>query len=232
MRASFTPDLQIENEYLITGDRLHHLVKVIRIEEGDELLLINGQGLQVKTKVLVATKRELRLGFLESHKAPRKYLMDLALGMPKREALELCLKEATELGFRRIFLIRSEFSQMKYPDDDRVENLIVSAMEQSNAPFLPIVTQTEWEKLPWNEFDQSVLMDSQTQDKVWKSSEFKNELPNLLIVGPEGGFSPVELGYLHQQANLKVLNLPTPILRSPTALATGAGFLLQSLLNR
>jgi RsmE family RNA methyltransferase len=53
----------------------------------------------------------------------------------------------------------------------------------------------------------------------------------LLIVGPEGGFSPSESQWLHQIKNVRVLQLPTGILRTPTAVATGAGIILESLLD-
>src|SRR5690606_39103516 len=107
---------------------------------------------------------------------------DLALGMPKRDALELCLKEATELGFRKIFLIRSDYSQMKAPEMERMEKLLVSALEQSNAPFLPLIEESRWEDLPFGEYESGLLLDSQTErpeTKVEKSG-LKSQ---LLIVG-------------------------------------------------
>lgn len=231
MRATYIPELKKESEYILTGERLHHLVNVIRIEEGEELLLFNGSGFQIKTLVTNVSKRELRLKFLEEQSSERKYILDLVIGMPKRDALDLSLKQATELGFRRIFLIKSGYSQMRFPEKERLENLLVSALEQANASFLPEVVESTWDNIPWDDYPEGVLMDSQTMGKPWKTSEFKVEEPKILIVGPEGGFTAEELSFLHQKENLKVLNLPTPILRTPTAVAAGAGFLLQSLLN-
>src|SRR5690606_2455199 len=124
---------------------LHHLVKVVRLEAGEELLLLDGHGLKVKTKVSAVTKREMRLEQLEILQEARRYEFDLALGIPKREALELSLKEATELGFRRIYLIRAEYSQMKLPELERLQRLLISALEQSNSAFLPELIETDWE---------------------------------------------------------------------------------------
>lgn len=229
MRAHYFPELSKQERYLLTGDALHHLVKVVRIDVGEELLLLNGAGLKIQTKVEAISKRELHLTFLNEEIVTRPYQFSLALGMPKREALELSLKQATELGFKDIFLIRSEYSQMRFPEAERLQNLLVSALEQSNGAYLPKVIEAKWETLPWEEFSHVVMMDS--QNKKCEKLNLSSDGNELLIVGPEGGFSGGEIEFLHQRPNLKIVNLPTPILRTPTALATGTGMMLESLLK-
>lgn len=230
MRAHWVSDLTIQDSYVLRGDSLHHLVNVVRVEAGEELLLLNGKGLVVQTIIEAINKKELKLQFKEQQSKEQSYLFDLVLGMPKREALELCLKEATELGFRKIYLVRSDYSQMRFPEKDRVEKLLVSALEQSNAPYLPEVLESHWEEVPWNSYGEIILLDSQTMNAP--SIDSTNTLASrLLVVGPEGGFSPGELIKLHQIERLKIVNLPTPILRTPTAVAVGAGLMIQSLLK-
>lgn len=230
MRAHWQNNLTVEAEYILKDEALHHLVNVIRIEKDDELLLLNGAGLCVETKVSQILKRELHLTMIKNYQQERGFTFDLALAMPKREALELCLKEATELGFRNIYLIRSDFSQIRMPEAERMEKLVVSALEQSNAPYLPQISEAAWNNIPWGNYAEALLMDSQTKIAT-TSGHPSATAPRLLIVGPEGGFSPQELTFLHSQEKVKVVNLPTPILRTPTALATGAGIMLISLLK-
>lgn len=230
MRAHWLKDLSLQESYVLKDEALHHLVNVIRIEAGEELLLLNGMGLEVRTFVESISKRELRLKFVSSSEKQRAFHFDLALAMPKREALELCLKQATELGFRKIYLIRSDYSQMKMPEVDRMEKLLVSALEQSNATYLPELIEANWEKIPFQEYAEAILMDSQTKIQT-KTAIHDETASRLLIVGPEGGFSPRELAFLHSKEAVKVVNLPTPILRTPTALAAGAGIMIQSLLK-
>lgn len=230
MRAHWLNPLQVQEQYVLRGDSLHHLVNVVRIEAGDKLLLLNGEGLFVETVIESILKKEMILKKLAAYQKERDFSFDLALGMPKRDALELCLKEATELGFRRIFLIKSDYSQMKFPEEERVHKLLVSALEQSNAPFLPEVICAKWENVPFKSYAEVILLDSQTNPEGSMESA-GGKVEKLLIVGPEGGFSPEELRFLHSSEKVKVVNLPTPILRTPTALATGAGVLLQSLLK-
>lgn len=230
MRAHWENELTVQPNYVLKDEALHHLVNVVRIETDDELLLLNGAGLFVETKVEKISKKELHLKMIKTYQVERSFTFDLALAMPKREALELCLKEATELGFRNIYLIRSDYSQMRMPEAERMEKLIVSALEQSNAPYMPKVSEATWDTIPWSNYAEALLMDSQT--KIGHVSvHHPATAPRLLIVGPEGGFSPQELTYLHAEERVKVVNLPTPILRTPTAVATGAGIMLISLLK-
>jgi len=229
MRASFQKDLIPQESYKLTGDTAHHLINVIRLELNEEVLLLNGSGLQVKTKVQQISKREILLTQLDYQNVSRNFKMDLALGIPKKEALELSLKQAVELGFRKIYLIRSEYSQTRLPEAERLESLLISSLEQSNSPYIPEIIHSTWEEIPGTEYGEILLMDSQSN--VPQSIKSNTSEGRLLIVGPEGGFSPHEIEFLHQMPGIRILNLPTPILRTPTAVATGAGIILGSLLD-
>lgn len=229
MRAIYLQHLIVQDTYLLKGDEAHHLLNVVRTNLDEEILLLNGQGLKVKTVVSFIAKRELTLTKLSDENAANKFAMDLALGIPKKEALELSLKQAVEVGFRRIYLIRSQFSQTKVPDEDRLNSILISALEQSNSAFLPEIVISGWKDLPSSDYEEILLLDSQTHVAMAPSSEHHDA--KLLIVGPEGGFSHDELSLLHRLPHLKIINLPTPILRTPTAVAVGAGIMISSLLD-
>ncbi len=228
MRAAYLKELESQEQYTLTGDLLHHLVNVIRIEKDEEILLLNGNGYSVKTSVMEISKKNLSLKRISDNRSERNSVIDVVIGIPKKDALELCLKQAVELGFRKIFLVRSEYSQTRVPETERVMSLLISALEQSNSAFLPTVSESTWEQLPWNDYGTVVLLDSQ-EGKAGKSTQASSH--NLLIIGPEGGFSPKELGFIREQKNVESILLPTPVLRTPTALAAGAGILLQRLMT-
>lgn len=228
MRAAWIYDLCEKDGYSLFGEVYHHLVHVVRLSVGNELMLLNGQGLVIKTQVEAITKKEIILTHIETLKSERSLSFDIAIGVPKKEALELCLKQATEIGVRKIFLIRGDYSQVRVPEDDRILKILVSALEQSNSPYLPEVIVTEWERIPWDTYGSKILLDSQTLNPGQNKQALTS---TLLIIGPEGGFSPRELSYLHSRDGLEVLKLPTPILRTPTALAVGAGIVLERLMD-
>lgn len=224
----YLPKLDSCEEYLLTGDLLHHLVNVTRIEKDEHLLLLNGLGFSVTAKVVEVSKKNLRLVKLKENSSSRLFNLDLVLGVPKKDALDLSLKEAVELGFRKIYLIRSDFSQTKIPDRERITSLLVSALEQSNSFFLPEVIEGSWQTVPWNDYGTVLLLDSQ---KGSLGNSHQVSAVNCLVIGPEGGFSDVELKNLKELPNLQPILLPTPILRTPTAVATGAGLILQRLMT-
>lgn len=229
MRATYLSDLIVQENYLITGDKLHHLTNVVRVEAGERLLLLNGAGLRVLTQITAVTKKNMSLRYEEHSEALREIEIDLALGMPKREALESCLKQATELGIRKIFLIKSRYSQMRFPDEARTQSLLVSALEQANNPFMPEVMETSFEALPWDDYGTALWLNSQTSEP--KNTELKKNKQALLIVGPEGGFSPEEMEFFRQKTVIESLGLPTPILRTTTAVSAGVGILLERLMK-
>jgi 16S rRNA (uracil1498-N3)-methyltransferase len=229
MRAVFIQNIVEENSFRISGDAFHHLVNVIRIQAGEEILVLNGKGLKLTAMVENISKKDLVLKEISRSLETRPYLMDLALGIPKRDALELCLREATELGIRRLYLVESDYSNIKIPEIDRLIKIMISSVEQSNSSFIPEVIQASWINLPWDDYGYKVIMDSRPRSS--KNLVPVLSSPNLLIVGPEGGFSKNEINYFDDHQLVDVLHLPTPILRTPTAVATGSGWLLQRLLD-
>jgi 16S rRNA (uracil1498-N3)-methyltransferase len=229
MRAHYLEDLKPQDDFVIKGDKAHHLINVARLTPQEEVLLLNGKGLMIWTRVEQVSKREIILRKYREKNPSAISSRDLILGIPKKEALELSLKQAVELGFRRIYLIRSAHSQIKIPDDDRLKGVLVSALEQSNAPYLPELIPTDWESVPFHTYDQVILLDSQSNSGHAKLSA--GAKVNALVVGPEGGFSSEELNLLHSLSNVAAIKLPCPILRTPTAIATGAGLLMGRLLD-
>lgn len=231
MRALYIKDLANESSYIITGESLHHLVNVARIDKGEKLLLLDGKGLNITTLVEDVSRREMKLSNLDKTNFNRTYSIDLALGVPKKDALELSLKEATELGISKVYLVRSEYSQMRLPESERIENLLISALEQSNAPYMPEISCDEWNSIPWERYKEVWLLNSQEKSNSQAQAAVE-KTQHLIIIGPEGGFSEKELLYFKGIKNLRMIHLPTPILRTPTAVAAATGMMLEYLRNR
>jgi 16S rRNA (uracil1498-N3)-methyltransferase len=228
LRAFYLKDLSRQDVYSLKGDEAHHLINVVRLQVSEELLLLNGQGLMVFTAVEFVSRKELVLKYIRHEERADSSMIDLALGIPKKEALELSLKQAVELGVGRIFLVRGDYSQIKIPELERLEALLINALEQSNSTHLPKLSSSDWENLPFGDYAQINWMNSQPTASLSLSSTKGRQ---LLMVGPEGGFSPNEVHLISKLENLQTIFLPTPILRTPTAMSAGVGFLFGRLLN-
>ena len=239
MRAVFLRNDLIPFEsqeiYCLNDDRAKHLVKVARIKEGEKVLVLDGQGTFYHCRVVELDKNKV---FLECHKIEKKernFRLDVALGVPKKEAFEHACRNSCELGVRKIIPFFSEYSQIKtLPKKERLQGILESATIQSNNPFLLDIDNnfSSFEKIKEvaitydNIFLASVFDERVSRDLNMEGLSF-NRSNNLLLVGPEGGFSKREEGELALlSCHVKKVSLPTSILRTPNAISACVGFLL------
>lgn len=225
MRANFDPNLKdykAGDEITITGDSFHHLKNVIRIKEHEELLFLNGKGHKGVSEVLEISKRHIlaKLNSLVEITDDRR--LSLVLGVPKKEAFERILKISVELNLKNVFLYYSKYAQHKVEYSPRHDKLLISALEQSNGAYLPKVSLYDPKSL--DAFER-VLMSNRVVAK--NDLKFSKDKEIAYFVGPEAGFSEdEEASILENSLNI---NLPSNILRAPTAVASGYGFITSRL---
>lgn len=229
MRAVLIPDLsEMKNlsEIEIDGDSYHHLVKVSRVEVGEEILLLDGYGAKAKAVISTLEKRRAFISILEFEITQRPEGFDLVIARTKKDSLDLILKMAVELAFNHIFIVDSEYSQRYIYSEDRVMKLLESALLQSNHLFFPKVIQKDFQT--WLEDYQKPLyiMDNNLIEK----EEKRHFGFGALCIGPEGGWSQKERDLFEQRIDsCSIIHLQGPILRSSTAVCVGAGLLMAQL---
>lgn len=234
MRAFFTEEiLDVASELKLEGETFQH-IKVVRLRANEEILLLDGKG-----KCAYATFKSLekKYAVVEINRVETKKPIAnraIAIGLVKKDALDLCLKMAVELGFNRIIPVQSRFAQSYELNNERAQRLLIQALEQSNSPWLPkLENPISFASLVENcaDYQDVVVMGM----SVGHACESLPPLgPSVLgIIGPEGGFHPEEEQSLSTLKNSSAIHLPCPILRTPTALAALAGviFTKQRLLD-
>jgi 16S rRNA (uracil1498-N3)-methyltransferase len=214
----------------IEGERAHHLLKVARVKVGDDLLLFNGKGFKLKAAVIESRKKDLSVKILEIFKEEKSNpSFDVAICLPKKNAFDEIIKISVELGLDSIIPINSEYSTRQLLNKERIQRILESALIQSNNPFLPdfkeLISLKALKEISEG-YDQVFYFSSVKKGSVVNLSIDKEKNKILLIIGPEGGLSPLEEGFLKGLKKMQTVHLPTPILRSPHALATSVGFLL------
>ena len=237
MRALYLKDLKSEihkNIVTISGEKANHLRKVVRIKVGEKILLLNGNGFSAEGLIESYNKKEIQVKILElKHKETKGPFFDLAFCTPKKNACDEIFKIATELGVGEIHPIHSEYSS-RYPlNFERVGKVLESALIQSNNPYFPKVNDV----LNFNDLGKlfvhydKVFTFSSTADVKVSRSQIKGFKKGLVVIGPEGGFSPEEEAFLESEKKTTVIHLPTPILRAPHALSVAVGFLVGCLIE-
>lgn len=236
MRSIFLKDI-IENDVAtneiieIDGKNAHHLIRVVRLKIGEKVLILNGHGIKAISEVKTIDRKVVRLSIISSELVERKHNIDLAICMPKKDALEDIIKKSVELGFTNLIPVVSKFSTGKIKDYDRAFRLAESAIIQSNNAFgLNIENEYSFDLLvsKLQEYDIIVYCDSRG---VSQSIDRKMSINDrvLVIIGPEGGLDTSEEDLLSNVSNVIGINFPTYILRSPTAVSTATGYILAKM---
>lgn len=151
--------------------------------------------------------------------------ISLALGLPEKDALKRVIFSISELGLEALFLIAAERSQAAKKRLQSLEKHQKHAIEAARQCGRPKPLRLEAKSLPdllaEESFDCKLVLDESSEAGT-SSLEFKFERA-LIFVGCEGGWSPRERAQI-EEARLRRIHLPTPILRTETA-AVCAAFL-------
>lgn len=231
MRALYLPfePEELSAQLIIEDEKFHHL-KVIRVKLGDEILLLNGRGDLVLTSVEKIDKKSISLSVQSKTKAKnRDDKVTVFLAVPKKDAFEDCVRFCVELGVSRLVPVLSRFSQFDSSHLKRTPKIIEASMEQSNNPFyLEITAPVSFEEAlkMLVQFEYFCAFSSVSQEHADQQIPRPcGTKPIAVFIGPEAGFSDKEELKL-SESGCSLLNLPVPIMRTPTALCVAIGHLL------
>ena len=178
----------------IRGEELHHAARVVRVHEGEEVELFDGEG-RAASGIVQSIEREQMIVRIErpidSRESP--IAIDLAMSIIQLEKFELVLQKATELGVRSIIPIttdRAEVRPERYRGkQERWEKIIFEATKQSGRAMIPkLEPPTTFDDVVQRE-GSKILFDAEA-DPTHHSSLITH---HLLMIGPEGGWTPREL---------------------------------------
>lgn len=223
MNIYYAPHTQINNGFAeLLDQEAIHASKVMRAHEGDALTLVDGVGGRYEGIIRRITKQSVQVEITDQEHIPRPE-PQLMLGMgiiKKRDRLEFAVEKAIELGAARICLFRSEHTIKENVRMDRLESIAISAMKQSLQSHLCEIDlfYSLEEMLDTLQADNLLVahekVDASDGDINFES--VKSAQKNLLLVGPEGGFSPEEIDdMVNRGADL--VSLGTNRLRTETA---------------
>lgn len=230
MRAIFHPNhtCRIGESFSVKDENFHHLKNVIRVREGEEVLILNGEGQRAFSKITKINRRDIELDVESLDSVTDERFLDVAFCLTKKTSFDLAIKVAVELGVRRFIPLMSEFSQSYTFSRSRIDSLVTSAILQSNAAYYLDVV----DPIPLTQFVEESADCYKTihffdldKDDMGKSVKNDKKL-DLILIGPEGGFSSIERELIRRQENVNSYYLPLNILRASTALPTAVGFIL------
>ncbi len=211
-------DFNADDSVEIKDQEALHISKVLRHKIGDVILVADGEGARFEVEILEITKK-LVLGkklTTTCKPVPSKKKI-LALGVvKKRDRLEFAIEKAVELGAWEVVLFNADHSERNKINKERLDTQIISAFKQSGRFWLPKLKILDSMDEVFDKFQGSnFLMAHVEANEEHEPSELKEE-NNVLLVGPEGGFS-VREKELHLAKGGSLVTLGDNRLRAETA---------------
>ncbi|MGC3958149.1 MAG: RsmE family RNA methyltransferase [Verrucomicrobiota bacterium] len=226
------PELCSGNIILLSEDEAHHATRVLRIETGESVVVLDGAGHTFDCEVRDVTKRSVTLSVKQkTFTPPLPCQITLLQAIPKAKAMDYIVQKATELGAARIVPILSERVVVQLNEREAVDKaeklrpVALEAIKQCGSPWLtkidPPVSLKNF--LARGEQFELPLVASlhegrlHPREHIRRFQQQSHRLPSSACVwiGPEGDFTPAEMELLHQHA--QPISLGKLVLRSDTA---------------
>lgn len=225
-RAYVDAPLAVGGRIALPEDAAAHLVRVLRLGEGDACVLFNGDGHDYDARLLSRGRRSVEAEILAARAVDNESPLRIVLlqGIARGEKMDLILQKATELGVAGIVPVLAERSEVKL-DTQRTEkrvahwrSVIVAACEQSGRARIPDLAAPTSLAQAADAIERDAL--KLTLDPLGERSSQTLEAPQSRVVaiaiGPEGGWSPRDRDTL-RAARFEGLCLGPRILRTETA---------------
>ena len=216
----YYPNSIVENTTsLLSKEHTHYLANVMRSKRGSNINFFNKEGEWI-SEIVFLEKDRVEVKFLNRVKESIKSSnIELAICLVKKNPMEIILQKATELGVAKITPIISERTEVKELNLERANKIVIEATEQSNQLRPPEISKII--KLKdfldnLNDANKLFFADINCKEKL-KKEDIKDDALKVLLVGPEGDFSPAERKMILENNNTISFSLSKNILRTETA---------------
>ena len=213
---------KIENPAVLSGEEFEHAKNVLRLSNGDEVILLDNSGNEYTAVIAAVEKKRMLLNVVRCEVGTREANADVCLlfgYLKNADKNEFIVQKAVELGVKRIGVFSSEYSSA-YMNANKLERLNKVSKEAAKQ----CLRATAPEVVYFDTFDKALDFAEGYENKLFAcefATESKCDVATLqdsvaIVIGSEGGFSREE----EQLANDKgfaSVTLGKRILRAETA---------------
>ncbi|MGC8719333.1 MAG: RsmE family RNA methyltransferase [Thermodesulforhabdaceae bacterium] len=241
-RIFFLPRRLVEGkpEVILPEDISHQIVRVLRLSKGDTIELRDEDGRSWKAEIVELAKKGVRVSLTEEVFSETESPLDLILllALARSDRVDLAIRQATELGVKKIFLFssaRSPYRIEKFRISDKVSRwgkIVKEAVCQCRRRVPPEIDYIGTTKETLEFVDMKVsssekhlkivaseYLDDHTCDFGRLAEKVKAPETVLVAIGPEGGWTMEELDFFRHSGWHPVSCGPR-ILRYETAVVT------------
>ncbi len=231
-RLYVTSDLSEHAQVMLDANQVHYLAHVLRLPIGGEVRLFNGKDGEWRAQLCSVTKKggvaECLLQARSQTSVPDLWLLFAPV---KGDRVDYIVEKATELGVAGIIPVITERTIVRKVNLERLQARCVEAAEQCGRLSVPLVTDVQllsvFYEMPSD--DGILLFADEAGDCLTLPVALASKLSKVvLLIGPEGGFTPFEREKLRASAHVRPISLGPRILRADTAAFAGLA-LVQSV---
>jgi len=205
-------------------DLINQLKNVLRLKNGDEIILCDGKLNEASCVIESIGRNEAVFKIVKVWQNKKEFQADIILycSVLKRENFELVIQKAVELGVKEIVPVIAKRTVKLGLREDRVQKIIKEAAEQSGRGILPILSQ----EMPFADAvriaegnDLNLFFELDKKPISGSDIDVSKNKKIGVFIGPEGGWHPEELSLVSSldKQNFKVLGLSPFTLRAETA---------------
>lgn len=175
-----------------------HAIQVLRMQEGEQIILTDGKGKRYTTEIAVAERKKCLVKVVHAlQEQARPYAFSLGIAFTKNNSRnEWLLEKITELGAEHIYPVISARTEKDKFNFDRLNNILVAAMLQSQQCFLPVLHEPVTLKKLVTGRDNEQRFIAHCMEEEDKNPLIRQLQPGkntLVLIGPEGDFTAEEV---------------------------------------
>jgi 16S rRNA (uracil1498-N3)-methyltransferase len=220
MNLFYTPDI-VEGLYTLNEEESRHCRMVLRLREGDMVHLTDGKGTLFEACIIDARSKQVTVNVTgrQENFGRRGYHLHLAVAPTKNiDRFEWFLEKATEIGIDEITPLVCEHSERRQLRKERLEKVITAAVKQSLKTYHPVLNElTDFKRFITSKHEgQLFIAHLDETDPVPLQKVYQKGSDVIILIGPEGDFSELELVSAHS-AFYRRISLGNSRLRTETA---------------
>ncbi len=232
MHRFYVAPNQIQAESVtIMGTDVNHIKNVLRMKQGDEIVICNGQGKDCYCIINKVSEADITAKIISTKDTGTELKSKITLfqGLPKKDKMELIIQKAVELGVHDIVPVITKRAVVKLEDKKKEEKklerwqaIAEEAAKQSGRGIIPIVkpVQSFKEALTNAKKMGQAVIPYENATGMTRTRELISSMGQLetigIFIGPEGGFEESEIK-LAMDNNILPITLGRRILRTETA---------------
>jgi 16S rRNA (uracil1498-N3)-methyltransferase len=223
----YEPEIAIgTTAFTLSEETSKHCVKVLRMQTGERLNLTDGKGNTYTASILSPDKKNTEVNILSSEQAVRRSRkVSIGISLLKNTGrFEWFLEKATEIGVSEIIPLICERTERQHFRYDRMNNVLIAAMLQSQQSLLPELHEPRpFEQVLFSAAQKFIAHCEPQQKQELKNVPLQENI--LMLIGAEGDFSSHEIEAAMKN-NFKPVSLGETRLRTETAGVVAATLLM------